>query len=265
MEENNREQADQLEIAGKSFSSRLIIGSGGHTNLQKLKNSIEAGKPEMVTVGLRRIDSGADQPGGLMDLLDEMDVKILPNTAGCYTAEEAIMTAKMGREALDTNWIKLEVIGDEETLYPDTEELVKAARELVEAGFVVLPYTNDDPITAKKLVEAGCHVVMPLASPIGSGRGIGNPDNLRIIREAIEKPIIVDAGIGSASDAAEAMQLGADGVLVSSAIARAERPAIMARALKQAVGAGRLCYKAGRIPEKLYAKPTTVMEGRIKR
>ncbi len=265
MTEEQLESEDRLEIAGESFESRLIIGTGGHTNLKKLQNSIKQGEAEMVTVGLRRIDSGTAQTGGLMDLLDRLGVKILPNTAGCYTAKDAVLTAKMGREALDTNWIKLEVIGDEETLYPDTEELLEAASQLVEEDFVVLPYTSDDPITAKKLVEIGCPVVMPLAAPIGSGRGISNSDNLKIIREAIDKPVIVDAGIGSASDAARAMELGADGILVSSAIARAEKPGMMAEALQKAVKAGRLCYQAGRIPEKLYAKPTTVMEGRIKR
>ena len=254
---------DNLEIAGVTFSSRLFVGTGGHTNLKKLKQSIEVSETEMVTVGLRRVNSGAG--GDLMSLLERLEVRVLPNTAGCYTAEEAVMTAKMGREALDTNWVKLEVIGDDETMFPDTTELVEAARELVELGFVVLPYTSDDPITAKKLVEVGCPVVMPLGSPIGSGRGLSNPDNLRIIREAIEVPMIIDAGIGSAADAAEAMELGADGILVSSAIARAEQPSLMATALRDAVRAGRLSYQAGRIPEKLYAKPTTVMEGRIRR
>ncbi len=254
---------DNLEIAGETFGSRLFVGTGGHTNLKKLKQSIEVSETEMVTVGLRRVNSGAG--GDLMSLLERLEVRVLPNTAGCYTAEEAVITAKMGREALDTNWVKLEVIGDDETMFPDTTELVEAARELVGLGFVVLPYTSDDPITAKKLVEVGCPAVMPLGSPIGSGRGLSNPDNLRIIREAIDVPMIVDAGIGSASDAAEAMELGADAILVSSAIARAEQPPLMAAALRDAVRAGRQSYLAGRIPEKLYAKPTTVMEGRIRR
>ncbi len=265
MTDKQSESVDRLEIAGRKFSSRLLVGTGGHTNLKKLHDSIVAAETEMVTVGLRRINMSAGPGGGVMELLAQLDVKLLPNTAGCYTAEDAILTARMGREALDTRWIKLEIIGDDETLYPDTEELVRAAARLVDEGFIVLPYTSDDPITAKKLVEAGCPAVMPLASPIGSGRGISNPDNLRIIREAIEVPMIVDAGIGSASDAAAAMELGADGILVSSAIAGAENPPLMAAALRDAVRAGRAGFRAGRIPKKLYAKPTTAMEGRIRR
>ncbi|MFP4687133.1 MAG: thiazole synthase [bacterium] len=254
---------DCLEIAGEKFNSRLLIGTGGHTNLEKLRRSLLAGESEIVTVGIRRINVGGG--AGLMDLLEELDLKLLPNTAGCYTAADAVLTAELGREALDTNWVKLEVIGDDQTLYPDTTELVKAAAELVEKGFVVLPYTSDDPITAKKLVEAGCAAVMPLAAPIGSGRGISNPNNLKIIRETVDIPMIVDAGIGSASDAALAMELGADGVLLSSAISGAEHPVLMAEAMKLAVQAGRKSYRAGRIPKKLYAKPTTTMQGRIRR
>ncbi len=256
---------DVFEIAGETFGSRLLVGTGGHTNLKKLEDSIRISGTEIVTVGLRRVASTGGPAGGVMELLAKLNVKLLPNTAGCYTAEEAVLTAKMGRESLDTNWVKLEIIGDDETLYPDTEQLVAAAEELVNEGFVVLPYSSDDPIVAKKLVEVGCAAVMPLASPIGSGRGISNPDNLRIIREAVEVPLIVDAGIGSASDAALAMELGADGVLLSSAIARAEQPVLMAEAMRDAVAAGRNSYRAGRIPKKLYAKPTTVMQGRIRR
>ena len=258
------ESDDFLEIADDKFSSRLILGTGGHTNLQKLKRSIVASGTEMVTVGLRRVETGGSG-GGLLDVITDLDVKILPNTAGCYTAEDAVLTARMGREALDTNWVKLEVIGDDETLYPDTTELLEAARQLVADDFIVLPYTTDDPITAKKLVEIGCPVVMPLGSPIGSGRGLSNPDNLEIIREAVEVPMIIDAGIGSAADAATAMELGADGVLLSSAVAGAERPELMAEAMRDAVSAGRKSYRAGRIAEKLYAKPSTTMEGRIRR
>jgi thiazole synthase len=256
---------DSLSIAGETFESRLIVGTGGHDNLEKLRQSLIASETEMVTVGLRRVNVEADQQAGLMEILRELDLKILPNTAGCYTADDAVQTAKMGREALDTDWVKLEVIGDDETLYPDVEELIEAARRLVEEDFVVLPYTNDDPITAKKLVNVGCPVVMPLGSPIGSGRGLANPDNLTIIREELDVPMIVDAGIGCASDAAKAMELGADAILTSSAIADAEQPPVMASALRDAVRAGRQSYRAGRIPEKLYAKPSTVMEGRIKR
>lgn len=255
---------DKLAIAGETFNSRLIVGSGGHTNLEKLEQSIRASRTEMVTVGLRRVNVEEDQHAGLMDVLEECDVKILPNTAGCYTADDAVTTAKLGREALGTNWVKLEVIGDEETLYPDVEELLDAAHRLVEEDFVVLPYTSDDPVTAKKLVSAGCPVVMPLASPIGSGRGIANPSNLKIIREKVDVPVIVDAGIGSARDAVLAMELGADAILTSSAIAKAEDPPRMARSLRLAVEAGRLSYRAGRIPEKLYAEASTTMEGRIR-
>lgn len=256
---------DPLTIADGTFDSRLIVGTGGHDNLEKLRQALIASETEMVTVGLRRVNVDADQTGGLMDVLEDVGVRILPNTAGCYTADDAVTTAKMGREALGTNWVKLEVIGDEETLYPDVEELLDAARRLVEEDFVVLPYTNDDPITAKKLVTIGCPVVMPLGSPIGSGRGLANPDNLKIIREELDVPMIIDAGIGCASDAATAMELGADAILTSSAIADAEQPPLMAAALRDAVRAGRQSYRAGRIPEKLYAKPSTVMEGRIKR
>lgn len=262
---NNRAEEDRLEISGESFRSRLIVGTGGHNNLEKLRRALEASETEMVTVGLRRVNVEADQRAGFMEILRDLDLRILPNTAGCYTADDAVQTARMGREALDTNWVKLEVIGDDETLYPDVEELLEAARRLVDDDFVVLPYTSDDPITAKKLVNIGCPVVMPLASPIGSGRGLANPDNLTIIREELDVPIIVDAGIGCASDAAEAMELGADAILTSSAIADAEQPSLMAEALRDAVRAGRLSYRAGRIPEKLYAKASTTMEGRIKR
>lgn len=255
---------DTLTIAGETFESRLIVGSGGHTNLQKLKESIEASGTEMVTVGLRRVNVEDDQRAGLMNVLRETGVKILPNTAGCYTADDAVTTARLGREALGTDWVKLEVIGDDKTLYPDVEELLEAAHRLVDEGFTVLPYTNDDPVTARKLVSAGCPVVMPLASPIGSGRGIANPDNLEIIRETVDVPMIVDAGIGSATDAAQAMELGADAILTSSAIAKAENPPRMARSLRYAVEAGRLSYRAGRIPEKLYAEASTTMEGRIR-
>ncbi|MFB6226960.1 MAG: thiazole synthase [bacterium] len=249
---------------GESFESRLIVGTGGHTNLQKLKDSIRESQTEMVTVGLRRVDVDDDHRAGLMDVIEDCDVRVLPNTAGCYTADDAVTTARLGREALDTDWVKLEVIGDDETLYPDVEELLDAAEALVEDGFTVLPYTNDDPVTAKKLVSIGCPVVMPLASPIGSGRGIANPENLKIIREKVDVPMIVDAGIGSAKDAAQAMELGADAILTSSAIAKAEDPPTMARSLRYAVEAGRLSYRAGRIPEKLYAEASTSMEGRIR-
>ncbi|MFB6355282.1 MAG: thiazole synthase [bacterium] len=262
---NDNEYDDGLTIAGETFESRLILGSGGYNNLEKFSRAVEYSGTEIVTVGLRRVNVEADQPEGLMDVISEAEVKILPNTAGCYTADDAVQTARLARESLDTNWVKLEVIGDDETLYPDVEQLVEAARRLTEDDFVVLPYTSDDPVTAKKLVGAGCPVVMPLASPIGSGRGIANPDNLKIIRRQIDVPVIVDAGIGSATDAARAMELGADAILTSSAIAGAEQPGLMASALRKAVEAGRESFLAGRIPEKLFAKASTTMEGRIRR
>lgn len=262
--EIDAETGDPLNIADQTFNNRLIIGTGGHDNLEKMRQAILSSNTEMVTVGLRRVNVGNENSIGLMGLLNDLDVKILPNTAGCFTAEDAVKTARLGREALDTNWVKLEVIGDEETLYPDVEELVTAARQLVKDDFIVLPYTSDDPVVAKKLESIGCPVVMPLASPIGSGRGIANPDTLKILRDKIDVPLIVDAGIGSAKDAVQAMELGADGILSSSAIAKAEDPAMMAKSLHLAVQAGRLSYEAGRIPEKLYAEASTAMEGRIR-
>jgi len=258
-------KADPFKLAGETLSSRLLVGTGGYNNFEKMKNAVEESETEIVTVALRRVNVEAESGSGMMGILRDLGVRILPNTAGCYTADDAVTTARLGREALDTDWVKLEVLGDEETLYPDVEELLTAARQLVEDGFTVLPYTSDDPITAKKLASIGCAAVMPLASPIGSGRGIVNPDNLKIIREELELPMIVDAGIGCASDAAKAMELGADAILSSSAIARAEQPQRMARALRDGVRAGRESYLAGRIPKKLYAKASTPMEGRIKR
>jgi len=265
-ESEERARAEEPFIIDEvELESRLIVGTGGYSNLNKMKRAIQASGTDMVTVGLRRVNVNAQQRAGLMQVLEDLDVRILPNTAGCFTADDAVQTALMGREALDTNWVKLEVIGNQDTLYPDVVDLLEAADRLVERDFVVLPYTNDDPVTARKLINLGCPVVMPLASPIGSGRGIANPDNLRIIREEIDAPIIIDAGIGCASDAARAMEIGADAVLSSSAIAKAERPAEMAQALRDGVRAGRHSYRAGRIPRKLYAKPSTAMEGQIKR
>lgn len=260
----DREANDLLEIAGETFENRLIVGTGGYDNLEKMRRSIEESQTNMVTVGIRRTNLNESHRGGFMDVLREANVRILPNTAGCFTADDAVKTARLGREALETNWVKLEVIGDEETLYPDVEELIEAARRLIDDDFVVLPYTSDDPVVAKKLESIGCPVVMPLASPIGSGRGIANPDTLKILREKIDVPLIVDAGIGSAKDAVQAMELGADAILSSSAIAKAEDPPQMARSLRKAVEAGRLSYRAGRIPEKLYAEASTTMEGRIR-
>jgi thiazole synthase len=252
---------DKLTIAGKTFESRLIIGSARYPNQQVMLDAIAASGAEVVTVSIRRVSPVA---GGesLYDLLAGK-YRILPNTAGCYTVRDAVLTAQLAREALGTDWVKLEVIGDEDTLFPDVEHLVKAAQELVDDGFVVLPYSNDDPVTAKKLEDVGCAAVMPLGAPIGSGMGIRNPYNLQIIREMVSVPVIVDAGVGTASDAAVAMELGMDGVLLNSAVAGARDPVKMATAMRHAVAAGRLAYLAGRIPRRLYAKASSPLEGII--
>ena len=248
-----------LTIAGRAFRSRLLLGTGGFTRLETLAEAIEATGAELVTVALRRIDPAAQ--GSLVDVLDGCGVELLPNTAGCYTARDAVLTAKLAREAFGTDWVKLEVIGDERTLLPDAPELLVAAEELVADGFVVLPYTNDDPILARRLEDAGCAAVMPLGSPIGSGMGIRNPYNLSLIVERAGVPVILDAGVGTASDAALAMELGCDGVLCASAIARAEEPVAMARAIRLAVEAGVLARGAGRIPRRLYAEASSPAEG----
>lgn len=248
-----------LTIAGKSFGSRLILGTGGFPRLETLADAIRISKTEMVTVALRRIDP--QQRGSLVDVLDDCGVRLLPNTAGCYTARDAVLTAQLAREAFETDWVKLEVIGDERTLLPDAVELVTAAEQLAADGFIVLPYTTDDPILAKRLEDAGCAAVMPLGSPIGSGMGINNAYNLKIIREQTELPVILDAGVGTASDAALAMELGCDAVLCASAISRAEDPVAMARAIAQAVDAGHAARHAGRIPERHYASASTQEEG----
>lgn len=253
---------DGLTLAGKTFSSRLIVGSSRYPDPQTMLDALEATGTELVTVSIRRIDlndRSQESPIGLLG----GKYSILPNTAGCYTARDAVLTAQLAREALDTNWVKLEVIGDEDTLFPDVPELLKAAEQLIADGFEVFPYCNDDPITCKKLADMGCAAVMPLGAPIGSGMGIRNPYNLRIIREQIDVPLIVDAGVGTASDVAVAMELGVDGILLNSAIAQAEHPVQMARAMRLAVEAGRLAYRAGRIPRRLYAKASSPMEGLI--
>jgi thiazole synthase len=250
---------DKLEIAGRVFSSRLIFGTGGFTSLEAMGAALRASGAELVTVAMRRVDVHAS--GSVLDVVEGAGCELLPNTAGCYTARDAIVTAKLAREALGTNWIKLEVIGDDRTLFPDPAELLAAAFQLVDEGFVVLPYTNDDPILATRLEEAGCAAVMPLGSPIGSGAGIRNPYNLSIIVERARVPVILDAGIGTASDAAIAMELGCDGILAASAMSRAQDPARMARALRLAVEAGRMAYEAGRIPRRLYAEASTQAEG----
>ena len=248
-----------LVIAGRPFSSRLILGTGGFTRLETLAKAIQASGTEMVTVALRRIDATAQ--GSLIGVLDDAGVAVLPNTAGCFTARDAVRTAKLAREAFETNWIKLEVIGDERTLLPDAPELLVAAEELVDEGFVVLPYTTDDPVLARRLADVGCAAVMPLGSPIGSGQGIANPANLQLIVENATVPVVLDAGIGTASDAVLALEYGADAVLVASAISRAGDPIAMARAVRLAVEAGALARGAGRIARRTYAQASTTMEG----
>ena len=246
---------DLLTIAGKSFRSRLLLGTGGFRSLEQMAEAIRVSGSELVTVALRRVDP--QQQGSIMDVLADAGVDVLPNTAGCYTARDAITTARLAREAFDTDWIKLEVIGDDRTLLPDAPELLLAAETLVDEGFVVLPYTTDDPILARRLEDLGCAAVMPLGSPIGSGMGIRNPYNLAIIRERTELPLVLDAGVGTASDAALAMELGCDAVMAASAISRAHDPVAMARAIRAGVEGGRFARLAGRIPRRLYAEAST--------
>ena len=247
--------AEALTIAGRTLRSRLLLGTGGFPSLELMAASIAASGSELVTVALRRIDPAAR--GSLIDVLADAGVQLLPNTAGCRTARDAVLTAKLAREAFATDWIKLEVIGDEDTLLPDAPELLRAAEELVDEGFVVLPYTTDDPVLARRLVDVGCPAVMPLGSPIGSGMGIRNPYNISLIREAVSVPIVLDAGVGTASDAAIAMELGCDAVMAASAISRAQDPVRMARAMRHALQAGRLARTAGRIPRRRYATAST--------
>ena len=251
--------AEPLDIAGRRFGSRLIVGTGGFRNLESLAAALEASGTEMATLALRRVDPSAR--GSLVEVLEQAGVELLPNTAGCFTARDAVTTAKLAREAFDTDWVKLEVIGDDRTLLPDPAELLDAAEELVADNFTVLPYTSDDPVLARRLADAGCAAVMPLGSPIGSGMGIANPYNLRLIVEEAEVPVVLDAGIGTASDAALAMELGCDGVLLASAVARAEDPSRMAGAMRLAVEAGRAAREAGWIPRRLYAQASTPPEG----
>jgi thiazole synthase len=250
---------DALRIAGRAFGSRLLLGTGGFPSLELMAEAIALSGSELVTVALRRIDSAAR--GSLVDVLSAAGVELLPNTAGCFTARDAVLTAKLAREAFETDWVKLEVIGDEDTLLPDAPELLRAAEQLVDDGFVVLPYTTDDPILARRLADVGCAAVMPLGSPIGSGMGIRNPYNISLIREAVQVPVVLDAGIGTASDATLAMELGCDAVMAASAIARARDPARMAHAMRHAVEAGRSARMAGRIPRRRYANASTPDEG----
>ena len=254
--------SDNLTIADREFHSRLVVGTGKYRSFDEMQRCHQASGAEMVTVAVRRVNLTDRSKESLLDFIDRSKFFILPNTAGCYTPDDAIRTARLAREVGLSNWIKLEVIGDEKTLFPDNQGLLEATRTLVKEGFVVLPYTNDDVVNARKLIDAGAGAVMPLAAPIGSGLGVQNPANLRILREMItEVPLIVDAGVGTASDAAIAMELGADGVLMNTAIAAAEDPARMAHAMKLAVEAGRLAYEAGRMPKKPYATASSPLAG----
>src|SRR5499427_2811034 len=255
--------SDSLLLAGREFASRLVVGTGKYPSHAVMKAAHEASGTEMVTVAVRRVDLSARGAESLLSWIDRSKIFLLPNTAACYTADDAIRTARLAREAGLSNWIKLEVIGDERTLFPDNEQLLIATRILVDEGFVVLPYTNDDPVVCRKLEDAGAAAVMPLGAPIGSGLGIQNPNNIRIIREQARVPIIVDAGVGTASDATIAMELGADGVLMNTAIALASDPVAMARAMKLGVEAGRLACLSGRIPRKSYASASSPLEGVI--
>jgi thiazole synthase len=251
---------DGFELGDRRWGSRLIVGTGGFRSLEQMEEALIASGTEIVTVALRRVDPEAQ--GSVLDVIRRLELFALPNTAGCYTARDAVRTAKLAREAFETDWVKLEVIGDDRTLFPDAVELVGAAETLVDDGFTVLPYTNDDPILARRLEEAGCAAVMPLGSPIGSGMGIRNPYNIQIIAERAAVPVILDAGIGTASDAALAMELGCDGVLLASSVSRAEDPAGMAAAMRAAVEAGYAARLAGRIPRRLHAEASTPLEGK---
>ena len=257
--------SDTLVIADRTFSSRLIVGTGKYSSPPVMVRAHDASGADMITVAVRRVNISDRSKESLLDHIDTSRYFLLPNTAGCYTADEAIRAARLGREAGLSNWVKLEVIGDERTLFPDNAQLIEATRTLVKEGFVVLPYTSDDPVVCRKLEDAGAAAVMPLGAPIGSGLGIQNVNNIRIIREFSRVPLIVDAGVGTASDAALAMELGADGVLMNTAIAGAQDPVAMAEAMKLAVRAGRLAYLAGRIPRKAYATASSPAEGLVGR
>lgn len=252
------------KIANKEFSSRLMVGTGKYASFDQMQKAMEVSGAEIVTVALRRVKMDGAPSENLFNFLDRKKYWLLPNTAGCYNVKDAILTSNLAREALGTNWVKLEVIGNEKTLFPDNEGLLEAARSLVKDGFVVLPYCSDDPIVCKKLEDIGCAAVMPLASPIGSGMGIRNPTNIQIILEQVKLPVIVDAGVGCASDAAIAMELGCTAILMNTGIAGAKDPIKMAQAMKSAVEAGRLSYEAGRIPKKLYATASSPLEGIIR-
>jgi thiazole synthase len=256
---------DSFVLAGRTFTSRLIIGTGKYSSNAVMVQAHDASGAEMVTVAVRRVNISDRSRESMLDFIDRSRYTLLPNTAGCYTADEAIRTARLAQEAGLSNWIKLEVIGDEKTLFPDNTALIEATRVLVKEGFVVLPYTTDDPVVCRKLEDAGAAAVMPLGAPIGSGLGIQNVNNLRIIREFARVPVIVDAGVGTASDAALAMELGADAVLMNTAIAGAGDPVAMARAMRLAVEAGRLAFRSGRIPRRMYATASSPVEGLVGR
>jgi thiazole synthase len=257
--------SDPFTIAGRTFTSRLVVGTGKYPSNAVMVQAHEASGAEMVTVAVRRVNISDRSRESMLDHIDTSRYFLLPNTAGCYNADDAVRTARLAREAGLSNWIKLEVIGDERTLFPDNEALLDATRTLVAEGFVVLPYTTDDPVVCRKLEEAGAAAVMPLGAPIGSGLGIQNPNNIRIIREFAKVPVIVDAGVGTASDASLAMELGADAVLMNTAIAGATEPVLMARAMRLAVESGRLAYRAGRIPRRMYASASSPLEGVVGR
>ena len=250
---------DPFVLADESFSSRLVLGTGGAASLEALEKALVASGAELATVALRRVSP--DARGSIVDVLERAGCRLIPNTAGCFTAHDAVTTARLAREAFETDWIKLEVIGDDRTLLPDVVELVDAAETLVDDGFKVLAYTNEDPVVARRLEHIGCAAVMPLGSPIGSGMGLLNPYNLRLIVEQTSVPVVLDAGVGTASDATLGMELGCDAVLLASAVTRAQKPATMAEAMRLAVEAGRLAHRAGRIPRRLYAEPSTTFEG----
>jgi thiazole synthase len=265
VEKNESIDSDLFNLAGRAYRSRLLLGTSRYPNPRIMVDAMEASGTQLVTVSIRRMNLADTSSGSILGYIDRSYYDLLPNTAGCYTAKEAVLTAKLAREALETELIKVEVIGDEDTLLPDVEELLKACQELVRAGFQVLPYCNDDLITCLKLQDMGCAAVMPLAAPIGSGMGIRNPYNLQIIRQRITIPMIIDAGIGTASDAARAMELGADAVLLNTAVAGAHHPVAMARGMRLAIEGGRLAYHAGRIPTRLYAVASSPTEGMISR
>ena len=252
-----------LQIGDLTVSSRLLLGSSGYPNFEVMLKAITASGTEIVTVSVRRVRFDNQDQGDLFQLLRQKKILILPNTAGCFTAKDAILTAQLAADALETQLVKLEVIGDDKTLLPDVEQLLLAAEVLIKDGFTVLPYCNDDPITCKKLEDLGCPVVMPLGAPIGSGAGIRNPYNIQIIRDIISVPVIVDAGVGTASDATIAMELGCDGILLNTAIAKARQPVLMASAMRKAIEAGREAFLAGRIPQKLYATASSPSSGLI--